>query len=561
MRNTMTLRGGKPDLASLLGRIRAIAHPPVQITPLPPGIRVEKDVMVPLRDGVHLAVNVYRPEIPGRYPVVMCAHPYGKDQLPRKTPFGYSPPFTYRLMRQTGPVRFSDQTGWEAPDPARWVPRGYVVVNADLRGFFRSEGAPGHLMSDQEAQDYYDLIEWAAAQPWSDGNIGLNGVSYLAIAQWKVAALSPPHLKAICAWEGLSDIYKDLMYPGGIREDGFTALWGRQVKSGVDLRDEQLRRPTRDEWFRSLVPELEKITVPALICGSFSDQSLHTRGSFRAFERISSRYKWLYTHRSGKWATYYGEDALGWQFRFFDCFLKGRDNGMKEVPAVRLAVHDTRTEFVVRAEPAWPLERTRWTALYLDASSGQLRLDEPEASSAASFDAPKGELQFSWAAPWDLELTGPMRLVVYVSVEQTDDLHLFAGVRKIRGGRHVTFEGSYGFAYDLVTKGWLKASLRAVNEELSRPGQPEHDFDAPQPLKPGEVVELQVALLPSATFFKRGDILRLDLRGSWFFAANPLAGAGPSAYQESPPGTCVVHTGAGRRSHLLVPLVAPSDGR
>jgi predicted acyl esterase len=283
----MILKSGKPNLAYILGRVKDIVHPPVQVTPLPPGIRVEKDVKVPLRDGVHLAVNVYRPEGPRRYPVVMCAHPYGKDHLSRKTPFGYAPPFTYRIMRQPSPVRFSDQTGWEAPDPARWVPRGYIVINADLRGFFHSEGAPGVLMSDQEAQDYYDLIEWAAVQPWSDGNVGLNGVSYLAISQWKVAALNPPHLKAICPWEGLSDLYKDLMYPGGIREDGFAALWGKQVKSGVNVRTQQLKRPTRDEWFRSLVPDLKKITVPALICGSFSDQNLHTRGSFRAFEQTA----------------------------------------------------------------------------------------------------------------------------------------------------------------------------------------------------------------------------------------------------------------------------------
>src|SRR5262249_17219246 len=154
------------------------------------------------------------------------------------------------------------------------------------------------------------------------------------------------------------------------------------------------------------------------------------------------------------------------------------------------------------------------------ASSGQLRLDAPETSSTASFDTSKGELQFTWRVPWDLELTGPMKLVVYVSVADTNDVQLFAGVRKLREGKHVTFEGSYGFAYDLVTKGWLKASLRQINQELSRPGQPEHDFAVPQPLKSGEVVELQVALLPSATVLKQGDILRLDLRGSWFFVAN-----------------------------------------
>jgi len=554
----MNSNSGQPDLPYLLRRLRDIARPPVHVSPLPPGIQVEKDVKVPLRDGVCLAANVYRPAAPGRFPVVVCAHPYGKDQLFKKTPVGYQPLFLYRIMRQTSPVSFSDQTSWEAPDPGRWVPRGYVLVNADLRGFFHSEGATGVLMSDQEALDYYDLIEWAAAQPWSDGNVGLNGVSYLAIAQWKVAALNPPHLRAICPWEGLSDLYRDLMYPGGVREDGFSPLWANSVKAGVNLRAEQLTHPTRDEWFESLAPHLEKISVPALICASFSDHSLHTRGSFRAFDRIRSQYKWLYTHRWGKWATYYSDEALSWQYRFFDCFLKGQDNGMKDVPPVRLAVNDTRTEFSVRAERAWPLERTRWTPLYLDAASGRLAPQAPATASSASFDAARGELQFTWAVPTDVELTGPMTLVLFVSLEGADDLCLFAGVRKLRAGRPVTFEGSYGFPYDLVTKGWLRASLRQLNAGLSRPGRPEHDFDTPQPLEPGQVVELQVALLPSATFFKQGDVLRLDLRGSWFFVANLLLGAGAAAYQKSPPGRCVVYTGGEHQSYLLLPQVPPA---
>src|SRR5689334_20846177 len=100
----MISKSGKPNLAYILGRIKDIVHPPVHVTPLPPGISVEKDLKIPLRDGVHLAVNVYRPEGLGRYSVVMCAHPYGKDHLSRKTPFGYAPPFTYRIMRQPSPV-------------------------------------------------------------------------------------------------------------------------------------------------------------------------------------------------------------------------------------------------------------------------------------------------------------------------------------------------------------------------------------------------------------------------------------------------------------------------
>lgn len=132
----------------------------------------------------------------------------------------YQPLFIYRLMRQTLPIHQSAWTGWEAPDPAYWVPRGYVVINADLRGFHRSEGQ-ARLLSQQEGEDYYDLIEWAGQQQWSSGKVGLLGISYLALTQWRAASLQPPSLAAICPWGGFTDPYRDLAYPGGVREDGF----------------------------------------------------------------------------------------------------------------------------------------------------------------------------------------------------------------------------------------------------------------------------------------------------------------------------------------------------
>jgi uncharacterized protein len=182
---------GSPGLGYAVDRIRRFLRPPVAITPPPAGVRFECNVGVPVRDGTVLRVNVFRPAADGRYPVIMCAHPYGKDHLPRRGRSGYRPPLDYRLWRQSAPFGVSAWTSWESPDPAYWVPRGYVVVNCDFRGFGRSDGA-GSLLTDAEAQDYYDLIEWAAVQPWSSGRVGLNGVSYLALSQWRVAALRPP---------------------------------------------------------------------------------------------------------------------------------------------------------------------------------------------------------------------------------------------------------------------------------------------------------------------------------------------------------------------------------
>lgn len=551
-----------PSIPSRIGyaldRIRRALTPPVTITPPPRGVRFERDVPVAVRDGTTLRVNVFRPVAEGRYSVVMCAHPYGKDHLPKRRRIGYLPEMQYRIMRQSAPVKVSAWTSWESPDPAYWVPRGYVVVNCDLRGFGHSDGE-GELISDQEALDYYDLIEWAAEQPWSNGRVGLNGVSYLALSQWKVAALRPPHLAAICPWEGFSDLYRDFARPGGIREDGFVPIYSAMVKRGgrtaTDLRREQKDRPLWDSWWAARTAELERIQVPALICGSFSDHSLHTRGSFEGFRRISSKHKWLYTHRGGKWATYYSDAALDFQSRFFDCFLKGEENGMRDVPPVRLEVRDSGDSIVqVRQEAAWPLPQTRWTALHLHTGS-RLHEDPPSSIDSVAFDAAAGRASFTWGVPRDLELSGPMKLRLHVEVRGADDFFLFAAVRKIRDGAEVGFEGSYGFPFDTVTKGWLKASHRRLDERGSEPWRPVHTHDAVELLRPGQIVPIEIELLPSATVFQRGDVLRLDVQGRWFFPRDPLRGQFPAMYESSPAGTAVLHLGGDHDAYLLAPVI------
>ena len=175
-----------------LKRLQGIFFPPVRITAPPAGAVSERDLEVPMRDGVRLRANVYRPAAPGQYPVLVSLHPYGKDNLPRP---GWPLPM-FRMLRQTAPIELSAWTGWEAPDPAYWTARGYVVVNCDMRGFFRSEGQAEAMLSQQEGDDYYDLIEWAARQPWSSGKVGLTGVSYLCITQWRGAAYWSPLFRA-----------------------------------------------------------------------------------------------------------------------------------------------------------------------------------------------------------------------------------------------------------------------------------------------------------------------------------------------------------------------------
>jgi putative CocE/NonD family hydrolase len=269
-----------------LNRIRGVAKPPVTVTDPPADLHVERDVAVPTRDATVLRINVFRKADAEPRPVILSIHPYGKDSLPKRRGNRWTFSAQYRILRQPRPVTFSALTGWEAPDPAWWTAQGFVVVNADSRGCGRSEGT-GNLLSHREAEDTYDLVQWVAGQPWSDGNVVMLGVSYLAISQYAVAALQPPALRAICPWEGFTDAYRDLMFPGGVRELGFIRMWSRNVRrdtrQAYDLQDMQDRHPLRDEFWRSLVPDLSAIAVPMLVCGSFSDNNLHSRGSLRAF--------------------------------------------------------------------------------------------------------------------------------------------------------------------------------------------------------------------------------------------------------------------------------------
>ncbi|HEY6458686.1 MAG TPA: CocE/NonD family hydrolase [Polyangiaceae bacterium] len=538
-------------------RVFRMAFPPVHVTAPRDDVRFDRDVPVRMRDGVTLRANVFRPTGPGRFPVVMSAHPYGKDDLPRRVPFGYLPVARYRFIRQPEPVTFSAYTSWEAPDPCFWVPRGYVVVNLDLRGFGTSEGT-GSLFSDQEAEDYAEAIAWAASQPWSTGKVGLNGVSYLAISQWKAAALHPPSLAAICPWEGFSDPYLDVTYPGGVREDGFWPFWATMTeKTGRvtgSMRDGQLAHPDRDAYWQTLTPTLERIEAPALVCASFSDQGLHTRGSFEAFRRMGSRERWLFTHRAGKWSTYYGPEALALQARFFDWFLKGEGEGIAGVPAVRLEVRTSRTEVrEVRGEAAWPLPGTNWTKLHL--APGEMRTSAPAEAATVRFAVPDGGVTFDHRIEEDTELAGPMVLVLHAALDGGDDAHLFAAVRKIDGatGKETVFEGSFGFGRDAVARGWLRVAHRRVDEAQSDPWRPFLPCDRAEPLPAGEIARLAIALLPSATSFRRGDVLRVDVRGRWFWKRNPITGIFPADFAPSPAATVVLHTGGACDAHLLVP--------
>lgn len=535
-------------------RLHGIAKPRITVTDPPADIVVDRDVEVPTRDGTVLRINVFRTAKDEAQPVVLSIHPYSKDALPTRRGKKWTYSRQYRVIRQPEPVSFSALTGWEAPDPVWWTARGFTVVNADSRGCGRSDGT-GELLSGQEAEDTYDLVQWLAEQPWSDGRVVMLGVSYLAISQYAVAALQPPALWAICPWEGFTDAYRDLAFPGGVPETGFTRLWSRNLRRDTrqtyDIAQMQQEHPLRDDVWRAVTPDLAAITVPMLVCGSFSDNNLHSRGSIRAFTSSGSAHARLYTHRGGKWATFYSQGALDEQLKFFHDVL----DGAPESRSVRLEVREDRdTVTAVREEDEWPLARTRWRPMYL-AGDGLLATEQPSTEGRVRFETHSRAASFSWTVPDDIELTGPMTARLWVGLDGCDDANLFVGVEKWRDGRFVGFEGSYGYGHDRVTTGWQRVSLRALDPELSEPWEPVTACTQPQPVPADVVVRVDVAMGPSATLFRAGEQLRLVVAGRSLSPRNPLTGQFPAAYANSPRGHVTLHWGGRYDAHLLIPEI------
>jgi uncharacterized protein len=515
-------------------------------------MNVRRDLTVTMRDGARLFGNLYQPDDEAQHPVVLSVTPYGKDRTPDR--------LVMFFMRLSG-VRFgklncSRWTGFESPDPLFWTGAGYNVVQFDVRGMHKSEGRAGMLTPD-DAHDYAELIAWCARQPWSSGAVGLCGVSYLAMSQWAVAALRPPALKAIVPWEGATDLLREFAYQDGVRESLFMRLWwnmrwrrgrNRRFSLAEDFLKERDSRPLDDDWWASKRPVLENIDVPALVCASWSDHGLHTRGSFLGFERIGSSQKWLYTHGGRKWEMFYSDEAREMQRRFFDRFLKGEANGWDETARVRLATRRSLTQSVVRNEREWPLRSVVYTPLFLNAASESLAT-EPSPDQSRIRYADRARFRYVFAK--ETELTGSMTLKLWVSTSRGTDMDLFVKLRKFdSAGREVFFYGYNGFAKDGVAKGWLRVSHRALDLQQSRPGMPWHSHLRLDPVMPGETVAVEIEILASSTLFEAGSVLELDV-------LSHDADRYP-AFRHRPTvnlGAQTISTGGAHDSQLLIPVV------
>ncbi|BBC71120.1 conserved hypothetical protein [Altererythrobacter sp. B11] len=534
--------------------------------PLPPleqarivedGLVLDRNVPVTMRDGVTIYVDIFRPEGAAgesELPVLLAWSPYGKHGKAANLwpPAGIEDGWLSR------------HTGFEAPDPAYWCSHGYAVCYADPRGAWLSEGELRHN-GVGEGEDCYDLIEWLGTQPWSNGRVGMTGVSYLACIQYLVAPMKPPHLAALNPWEGFSDWYREFAYHGGIRETSFIERASQSLNWSTTRTEDTAANvrahPLMDGYWGSKTLDLEGIDLPTFIVASWSDHGLHTRGTLEAYKRMRAERKWLLVHGQKKWRHYYTPENVELQRIFFDQFLKGDGHGpVDDWPKVRIQIRERGSEGDWRDEAEWPLTRAEHRPLYLDAASGRLQPNLPETPAELRYDALTGRATFDIRFDQEVELTGHIKLRLWVEADGADDMDLFVALDKLdAAGERVPFTFYALFEDGPLALGWLRASHRALDEERSTPEQPVHTHLREDRLAPGEVVPVEIEIWPTSARFAAGEGLRLIIQGRDVYDQDPygLAFARHEDLRNS--GTHVLHTGGRFDSHLLVPFV-PTSG-
>ncbi|TAM59889.1 CocE/NonD family hydrolase [bacterium] len=566
-------------------------------------MRIDWDVPITMDDGIVLRADVFRPAAAGRYPVILSYGPYGKWLIFQD---GYATAWEKMVTNYPDVAMGSSNRyqSWEIADPEKWVPDGYACLRIDSRGAGRS---PGFLecWSPRETQDLHDCVEWAAAQAWSNGKVGISGISYYAMNQWQVASNAPPHLAALCAWEGAADFYRDLGHHGGIfctfspnwydmqvksvqhglgtrgYRSGMTGDWvsgpatltsEELAASRSDLGGDMRSHVLDDDYWHARSADWSKVTVPFLSAGNWGGQGLHPRGNTEAFMRAASSQKWLEMHGGEHWTSFYTDYGIALQKRFFGHFLKGEDNGWSAQPRVVLNVRHV-DRFVERAEEDWPIPRTQWQRLYLRPDALALQAQPPAEGSTVSFDALGDGVTFL-TTPFEseTEITGPLAAKLWVS-SSTVDADLFLVVRVFAPDlTEVVFQGALD-PHTPVAQGWLRASHRKLDPLLSLPYRPYHAHDELQPLTPGESVEVDVEIWPTSIVILAGCRLGLSVRGRDYVYSggsggrlsnmkNEFTGVGPFLHDDAlnrPAavfgGTTTLHVTAGHAAYLLLPVI------
>jgi hypothetical protein len=576
-----------------------------QRTEIRDGMRIDWDVPITMDDGVVLRADVFRPVKEGKFPVILSYGPYAKSLAFQD---GY--PSAWQRMAEKHPDVTAGSSNlyqsWEVVDPEKWVPHDYTCVRVDSRGAGCSPGFIDHF-SPRETKDFYDCIEWAGVQPWSNGKVGLNGISYYGINQWHVASLQPPHLAAMCVWEGAADWYRDMTHHGGILSTFWENWYDMQVKTvqygagergkrsrvhselvcgpetfteaelvrnRADFGTEIAAHPMDDDYHRARSAKWDKIVTPLFSAANWGGQGLHPRGNFEGYVRAASRQKWLEAHGIEHWTHFYTDYGREQQLRFFDYFLHGKKDGWAKQPRVLLQVRHI-DKFESRAESEWPLKRTRWTKFYLDPATLTLTTRKPSGIAQLKFDAMGEGLTFlTTPLSRETEITGPSALKLFAS-SSTSDADFFIVLRVFTGDlKEIVFQGAID-PNTPIAQGWLRASHRKLDKKLSKPYRPYHTHDEKQPLKKNHPVELDIEIWPTSIVVPPGYRIGVTVRGKDYEYGgasggklsnfkNELKGCGPFLHddpRDRPPaifsGTTSLHFGRGKAPYLLLPIIPP----
>ena len=526
----------------------------------------ERDDAVKLRDGVTIYTDIYRPDTEEKVPAVIAWSPYGKSNI--DLPWAYNEGDLSHLQKEEG------------PDPALWCAHGYAVAHPDARGSYMSEGNIYHW-GENEGRDIYDYVEWLAAQPWCNGMVGMAGNSYLTIAQWFGADQKPPHLAAIAPWEGQSDAYREVILRGGIVDNAFP----RQAISVMhsngcvdDMATMAEEYPLMNSYWENKRAKLRDITIPAYIVASYTTP-IHTPGTFRGYRELGAgegpapevpaasgsapgeRKVWLRVHNSTEWVDFYRPENQADLMKFFDRYLKGIENGWEETVPVRYSVLNPGGEDQTGlTAQQFPPEGTRYVRFALDGEGSGLVPGEEGApqrkETCVSYDGadPEGCVCFRYTFTEQTQVIGYPSLDLYVEGEGCDDMDLFVQMGKEGpDGKFIPWDCKPHNRYFEPFSAWegrMKASLRAVDPELSTPHIPVQSFAAPQPLKAGETALVRIAIRPVGLVFEAGETLLLRIGNE----QTDVLAQGRTLGKANKGGKHIIHTGGEHASALILPV-------
>ena len=517
------------------------------------GMHIDFNVPITARDGAKLMSNIYLPMEEGVYPVIMSYGLYGKDLHYQD---GY--PGRYDQLLHNAPEFFVGTSGihhcWELLDPEKWCQWGYAVCRVDSRGAGQTKGYM-HPYQMKEAEDIYDVIEWLAAQPWCNGKVGMAGTSYHAVSMWDAAALQPPHLAGFVAWEGHSDLYRDACRHGGIlcnffdlwydRQPNTRILYGRGrrgfhsrvtgmnasgdetltlaeiAKNHCDFGNEVAdpKNVLITDFHRQTMPDLSKMKAPYIAIVNWVGQGLHLRGSVEAYVAGGSQDKYLYAVQGPHGEMFFKDWGVNLQKKFFGKYLKGDESAWEGMPKVRIRVPRvgdspfTEAEGAYRDEAEFPLARTQYTRFYLDCENYGLAKEMPTSCGEITYRGfGPGVTFLSEPVKEEFEFTGYIKGKVFVSSE-TADADLFLTVRLFGPDmKEAVFHGANARNVP-VAIGWQRASHRKQDPAKTREERPWLAHDELWPLKPGEIVEMDVEIWPTSIVVPAGYRIGLTIGG------------------------------------------------